>query len=94
MEPGEEVEFLREIRGAHPLALGCTAVIAVVFQVLAKYTYRSIDLDDLEDKLPADIQQIIAETVEGKDQDEFSEVPKILIKNIKRARERAKEDLL
>ncbi|MBU7046361.1 MAG: hypothetical protein HXS54_07970 [Theionarchaea archaeon] len=92
MEPGEEAEFLREIRGAHPLALGCTAVITVVFQVLAKYTYRNMDVDDLEDILPEDIRRIIAETVEGKDQEELSEVPRILIKNIKKAREKAENE--
>jgi hypothetical protein len=92
MEPGEEAEFLREIRGVHPLALGCTAVITVVFQVLAQYTYRNMDSDDIEDILPEDIRQIISETVEGKDQEEFSEVPRILIKNIKKAREKAKKE--
>lgn len=93
MEPGKEAELLREMRGVHPLVLGCTSVvITVVFQVLARYTYRDMDTDDSENKLTGEIQKIIAGIVEDKnDQEEFSEVPKILIKNIKKAREMAKK---
>lgn len=95
MEPGKEAEFLREIRAVHPFTLGCTTVvIAVAFQVLSRYTYRDMDAeDDIDGILTEDIQRTIANIVEDKDdQEEFSEVSKILIRNIKRAREKAKKD--
>lgn len=95
LEHGKEPEFLREIRAVHPLALGFTpAVIAVVFQVLSRHTYRDIDGDDdiKNGVLAEDIQRIIAETVEDKDdQEKFSEIPNTMVKNIKKARIKAKE---
>ena len=92
MEPGKEAEFLREIRGAHPLALGCTAVITVVFQVLAKRTYREMDMDDIEDIIKEDVQRILDDLLENNKQEEFSDVPRILIKNIQKARIKAKKE--
>ena len=93
IEPGKETEFLRKIRTEHPSAFNrSTVIITAVFQVLARYTYYTLDVDI--DILPEDIWRILEKLAEDKDKEEYSEVPKILIKNIRKAREKAKRDHL
>jgi hypothetical protein len=95
MEPGEEAEFLREIRGVHPLALGCTAVITVVFQVLAQYRYFSIDTEvtvknDVvtEEKVEKIVTNILGD---GEEQENFSGIPQKLVEYIEKAKLKIKE---
>ena len=93
IEPGKETEFLRKIRTEHPSAFNrTTVVITAVFQVLARYNYYALDEDiDIHSE---DIWRIFEKLVEDKNKEEYSEVPEILIKNIRKAREKAKKDHL
>ena len=95
MEPGKEAEFLREIRGAHPLALGCTAVITVVFQVLAQYKYYNINTEEtVENDVVTEekVEKVIAGILgDGEKQESFSEVPRILVEYIEKAKSRIRE---
>ena len=95
MEPGKEAEFLREIRGAHPLALGCTAVITVVFQVLAQYKYYNINTEEtVENDVVTEekVEKVIAGILgDGGKQESFSGVPRILVEYIEKAKSRIRE---
>ncbi|MBU7016197.1 MAG: hypothetical protein HXS44_01715 [Theionarchaea archaeon] len=90
---GEREEFLKEIRGVHPLAVGCTAVITVVFQVLAQYRYYNIEgivKKDLvtEEKVEKIITNILGD---GEEHEEFSGVPRILMQYIEKAKSKVRE---
>ena len=93
MEPGEEAEFLREIRGAHPLALGCTAVISVVFQVLAQYRYYNIEGIGKKDVITEEkVEKIITNILgDSEEQEGFSGVPRTLVRYIEKAKSKVRE---
>jgi hypothetical protein len=92
MGPGKEAEFLRKMQAEHPSTpKRTTVIITAVFEVLARHTYYEIDGDD-NGIDSDDIRRILEKMVENKDQEEFSEVPHILLRNIKKAKEKAKKD--
>lgn len=89
--PGKEAEFLRKIQAEHPSAPKRLAVIiTAVFEVLARHTYYEIDGDD-NGINTEEITKILEKMVENKDQEEYSEVPHILLRNIRKAKEKAKK---
>lgn len=95
LKPGEEPQFLREIRAVHPLALGCTAVvITIVFQVLTQIKYRVIEGEGDKDGIITEesIKKVtIAILGNTEVEEQFSEIPKILMEHIEKAKMKVKE---
>jgi hypothetical protein len=97
VEPGEEPEFLKELRTLHPLVEGGTAaVITLTFQVLSRYTFSDIEnqSDEIDFSLTKeDLDRIFPYHDEkGVEREKLSDISEILLRNIRKAKEKAQED--
>ena len=95
MEPGEEPEFLKEIRAVYPLALGWTpVVITAVFQIVTQVIYRDINPNDTNEKIITQkgISKIIEDILgDSEEQENLSGISKAVMESIKKAKIKAKD---